>query len=134
MGQIIGSGNSQSYWSQRGSSNNSSNNNSNNRNNNSNNSQQYHRRSPLELANQLKTTVRSGLISRGVHGFISLLRSFEDLDKSDRGGYDGNLPLAEFYKVLRDSGFNVTEEQCRSVYATLDLTSGTDEADELDYR
>ena len=88
---------------------------------------------PEGLAGQLKRTVKAGLISRGAHGFISLLRAFETLDRGDRGGYDGNLPLNEFHKVLRTSGFNVTLEQCQALFITLGLSSGTDEADELDY-
>jgi Ca2+-binding EF-hand superfamily protein/protein-tyrosine phosphatase len=88
---------------------------------------------PVQLTAQMKSVVKNGLVTRGVHGFISLLRAFEQSDRGDRGGYDGNLPLSEFFAVLRNSGFNITLEQCSALFSTLGLSSGTDEADEIDY-
>jgi Ca2+-binding EF-hand superfamily protein len=128
VGQIIGTGNSQSYW---GNTTKYGDTGSGSRNGSYGGGKT--KTSPEQLASSLKAIVRAGLISRGVHGYISLLRSFEKEDKGDRGGYDGNLPLNEFYKVLRKSGFNITKEQCNALFITLDLKSGSDQADEIDY-
>ena len=121
VGQIIGTGNSQSYWKGGGRGNGGSRN------------QHDEESSPEELAELLKLTVRNGLVTRGVHGFIALLRAFECEDKGDRGGYDGNIPLHLFHQVLRSSGFNINQSQCVALFVTLGLSSGTDEADEIDY-
>ena len=122
VGQIIGSGSSHSYWNRerRGSDVDGIQRNDN-------------PTSPQELADQLKWTVRNSLIGRGVHGFVSLLRAFEEKDKGHSGRYDGNLPVSEFHAVLRASSFPVTLEQCRALFTTLGLSSGSERGDELDY-
>ena len=100
------------------------------------NDQKYAHGSPIseppsdrEVVSAISRNILSLLQDRGVHGFVALLRAFEAADKSKIG----NLPLSEFYGVLRASGFSVTEEECHCLFRQLNLASGNAASDQIDY-
>lgn len=85
--------------------------------------------SDREVVAAVSRNILASLRDRGVHGFVALLRAFEVADTSRIG----NLPLDEFFKVLRSSGFSVSHAECEAIFRLMNLSSGNKVSDQIDY-
>jgi Ca2+-binding EF-hand superfamily protein len=85
--------------------------------------------SDSEVVSAVSRNILASLRDRGVHGFVALLRAFEGADE----GNTGNLPLNAFFRVLRASGYAVSENECRALFRQQNLSSGNAASDQIDY-